>query len=124
MIYGIVLFVITLAIDLATDYRRWLRRTAVNHTRGVWLRLIGLIPAGVLLSVAEGQIQPQIWAVPSAMFFTYWVLFNGIFALLIGQNWGYVGDTSAMDRWERKNRWFGPVKYILAIGFNILYLIL
>lgn len=125
MIYGLAIFILTLIIDLATDYRRWLKRKPVRHNLGGWLRCIGLVPAGVLLSVSpQLQIQPQIWAVPGAMVFTYWILFNGIYGLLIASNWWFLGTTSKLDRYERTHKWVTVVKYAGCVLFNLLYLIL
>lgn len=113
MIYGLTIFTIVLTIDLFTDVRLYYQKKKVNHTRGAVLRCIGLAPAVYFLG----------WIAIPAMFFVYLILFNGLYSVLIGQKWGFIGTSAKLDRWQRRNKWFSWFKYLAAIGFTILYLI-
>lgn len=123
--WGIILFIATLIVDLITDYRRHLKGTGINHTRGAILRLIGLVPAGIFLSFSKTfQVLPHIWVVPLLMICMYWIIFNGFFNVLIGQKWGYLGTTAWLDRKEQEYPWLTPGKYIGAVASIIMFIIL
>lgn len=113
MIYGLSIFVLVLATDLFTDVRLYYRKRKVNHSRGAVLRIVGLVPAVYFLG----------WIAIPAMGFIYLILFNGLYNVLIGQKWGFIGTTAKLDKWQRRNKWFSWFKYAAAIGFTILYLI-
>lgn len=91
---GIIIFVITLVIDLYTDLWRWRHKMTINHTRGVLLRAIGLIPSIYLLSSPIG------WTTVAMLFlvgFVYWFLFDGLFNLLRGYKWWSTGTDDPDD---------------------------
>jgi len=110
MIWGIIIFVITLAVDLATDYLLWLHKKPVNHFRGALLRLTGLIPSVLLM--------PGNWILAAGMEgFLYLILFNGLFGILIAKNFFYLGETSVFDRIMKA---ISPWGFIVGfIGFGL-----
>lgn len=110
------IFFVTLITDLITDYMLYLKGKPVKHFSGAILRFIGLIPAGFFFSYYHGDIVflRLITAIPM-MLLTYWVLMDSIFGKLIGQGFGYLGTTSALDRLQRKNTWLVWAKYIGAV---------
>jgi hypothetical protein len=90
VIAGLIIATATLVADLWTDYRMYLTGKPVNHIRGAWLRLIGLVPAALLIG----------W--PGVVtLFSYWAIFDVCYALLIGQKWNYIGTTSWLDKQQR-----------------------
>lgn len=114
MIWGLAIFILVLAVDLYTDVRLFYKKRKVKHGRGAVLRCIGLAPAVYLLG----------WLAIPSMFFWYLILFNGFYNILINQKWEFLGTTAKMDKWQRKNKWFKPFKYISALGFTALYFLL
>lgn len=110
MIYAFAIFAITLVIDLITDVHRYQSRKPVNHARGAALRLIGLVPACILGG----------WKFIPFALLGYWILFNGLFNIFIGQEWFYKGETAKLDRLERRHTWIVWVKYILFATSIIL----
>lgn len=110
MIHAFAIFTLTLVIDLFTDVRRYYDSKPINHARGAALRLLGLVPACILGG----------WVFIPFAFFGYWVLFNGLYNVFIGQDWWYVGGKSNLDKVERKYPAITWAKYILFIGSIIL----
>ena len=98
---SVILFILTLAIDLFTDYKRWLNTRAIDHNRGTWLRAIGLIPCIILLTLSIGWSFP--WWLISGLIsflvvgFNYWNLFDGIFNVLRGYGWFFAGSDDPDD---------------------------
>lgn len=87
MIYGIIIWLITLVIDLWTDVRLWYKKKKVNHVRGALLRLLGLIPACYFAK----------WFAP-VLLFAFWISFNGFYNILTGQKWFRKGTTAKLDK--------------------------
>lgn len=94
MIYGIIIWLITLVIDLWTDYRLYLKyrnavrpKGSVNHVRGAVLRCIAFIP----MCYFAGWFSP-------VLLFAYWVGFNGGINTLMGQKWFRKGTTAKLDK--------------------------
>ena len=114
MIWGILIFIAVLVIDLWTDVDRYFDGRKVNHTRGAIFRVIGLAPAVYFMG----------WLSAPMLFFLYIILFNGLYNTFIGQKWEYVGDTAKMDRLQRKYPILKTIKYIAFIASAILYAIL
>lgn len=110
MIPGLLIYMLTLAIDLITDYRIWLHKRTVNHIRGGLLRCIGLIPAMWLLKP---------WGL--GLVFTYWMLFDVIYGVLIARNPFFLGSTSRLDRLQFAHRWLVAVKFTLGIAGVIIF---
>jgi hypothetical protein len=84
---AIVLFCLTLGIDLYTDIDRWKENMAVNHKRGALLRLIGLVPVCIILG----------WKFVPLVGFLYWFLFDGLYNVWRGFNWWFTGSDDADD---------------------------
>jgi hypothetical protein len=126
IIYAIILLAATLTIDLATDYRRWLRGKPINHKRGAVLRLIGLIPAVVLLSW-----HGSLWLIIAATLMTgllYMNLFDGLFNILRGFPWFYAGsngpEDGVIENLLQEYQWLQVVKIIGAVAATIWYVLL
>lgn len=107
--WAVLIILVTLAVDLWTDYRR--RNGQVNHIRGFWLRLIGFVPAVIV----GGLYAP--WLV-----FPYWAVFDGWMGLLLKQGWFYLGTTSRLDRVQRHYPVLVLIKYGLAV-FGVIQII-
>jgi hypothetical protein len=103
MIWGILIWIATIMIDLVTDHRLRLKKRPVNHARGALLRLVGLVPATILIPFEAIGI---VW-------FGYWVAFEGLNNLMNGQKWGYVGETAWIDKMTRK---YPVIKWLKYIG--------
>jgi hypothetical protein len=126
ILYAIILFTATLTIDLATDYRRWLRGKPINHTRGAVLRLIGLLPAVVLLSW-----HGSFWLIVAATLMTgflYINLFDGLFNILRGFPWFYPGsdgpEDGVVENLLQKYPWLQAVKVMGAVVAIVWYVII
>jgi len=114
MILSAIIFLAILGVDLLTDLRRYLKREKINHVRGFLLRIAGLIPSVVFLphdhvlgAAVEGLL--------------YMTLFNGLFNIMIGQNWFYIGSTSWIDKQMRK---LGITGFLLQYGLLINLILL
>lgn len=91
MIYATAIIVLLLVVDLATDLRRWYAGKPINHVRGALLRVPAFGAACWLEPYATGLFLVG-----------YFILFNGLIAVLKGHGWLYVGSTSWIDRMLRK----------------------
>lgn len=87
LLLGFILFVGTLVYDLKTDLALWKEGKPINHKRGLILRLLGLIPAILLIG----------W--PSFLFvgFLYWFLFDGYFNTERNFDWWFTGSDDKDD---------------------------
>jgi hypothetical protein len=92
---AIIAAAIVLTIDVLTDYKKWLRdrniikpKGSVNHTLGLVLVVIGLIPSAWL----SGYVVFPVIA------FGYWIFKNWLLNLLMGEAWGRIGTTSSIDK--------------------------
>jgi hypothetical protein len=88
---AILLFILTIGIDLYTDYKIWKKdepiKKPVNHLRGSLLRLIGLVPAIILLG----------WVSLFLIGFLYWFLFDGLFNRIRKFDWWFTGSDGIKD---------------------------
>lgn len=109
MIPGLLIYLLTLAVDLITDYRIWAHKKIVNHIRGGLLRCIGLIPAVWLMG----------WY-SIGLVFTYWLVFDLIFGTLIIRNPLFLGTTGYLDRLQHRYTWLVIVKFVLGVGGVVL----
>lgn len=84
---GFLIFIGVLVYDLKTDLTLWREEKPIDHKRGVILRLLGLIPAIILIG----------W--PSCVFvgFLYWFLFDGYFNTERGFDWWFTGSDDKDD---------------------------
>lgn len=109
MIYGWVIWLLILAVDLYTD----IHRLKVNHIRGGLLRCIGLVPV--------------LWLVPwwqwPLMLTGYMVLFNGLWNALKRLPWFRIGETAWSDRMMRRWPWLLKALYGLFVGSAILFIL-
>lgn len=99
IIAAIILFALALAWDVITDYRKFLKRKPVNHTADAWLRVALLLPSAFCFERATNL--EWYWSVPliAVMFFFTWLLlFDGIYSTLIGQGFFFAGTTGKIDR--------------------------
>lgn len=87
VILGIVIFLCTFIIDLYTDFNLWKENKPVNHKRGAILRLLGLIPANILIGLAAIPLLGSL----------YWFLFDGFYNVLRGFNWWFTGSNDVDD---------------------------
>lgn len=98
---AIITYLAVLAWDLWSDYRKWLRSRTVNHKKEAILRMILLIPSGILFMWDQPWF--FIFAVVPLMGFWWLLLFNGIYNRLRGFGWWFAGsvdpDDSWIDRW-------------------------
>lgn len=111
MIWAITIFAITIIIKLAIDLKRWQSGNVNKHSLGP-----GIV-AGVLITCSYicGW-----WSVPM-WFFGYWALFDTLWGVLAIRDPFYVGETAWLDKLQRKYRVLQVLKYVLAIGSIILY---
>lgn len=112
LIIAVCLFAAVLIGKLAVDFQLYQSRKVNEHLLGPVIVFIVL----VVCSFLAGWKSVGIW------FMGYWILFNGFYAVLIGQKWGFLGTTSKLDIFERKNKWVTPAKYILFIGSVIFFI--
>ncbi len=112
MIPGLIIYLLTLALDIITDYRLWAKHKSPNHTRGFLLRIL---PLGVALWLMGW------WSL--GLLFTYWMLMDSIFGLLIARTPLYVGTTARLDRLQRVNPWIMVLKFVLGIAGAVVYIL-
>lgn len=113
MIPGLLIYLLTLTVDIITDYRIWLHKKTVNHKRGALLRLIGLVPAMWLL-----------WWEGVLLLPAYWMLFDAVYGTLIARTPLYVGTTAWLDRLQRRYPWLMVAKFALGTGGIVAFIIL
>jgi len=111
---ALVIFFLTLIGKLVIDVRLYLSGKPNKHILGPAIVFVALVAC----CWAAGWLSAGIW------FLGYWILFNGSYAVLIGQKWGYLGTTAFLDRTERKYRWITPAKYAAFAVSIILYIFL
>ena len=87
MIWGIFIAILTITVDLATDYRKWLKQKPVNHVWGAILRMAGLAPALYLMG----------WEYTLLVLSVYWFAFDGLYNTLRGFGWWFTGSDDPDD---------------------------
>jgi hypothetical protein len=105
MILAVIVFVAAIVAKLVVDYNKWEKGEKVDHNKEAWYA------AGVatVLTIIGGLESLPMWV------FLGWTLFDILFALTMGQKWDYVGDTSQLDKLQRKYPFLKYAKYSLAI---------
>lgn len=94
LVIAAILFLATLTIDLVIDIRKWKREDyTVNHKKK-WVRGFGLVPAAILLSWDNWWL---LIPSPGLILFLYWLLFDGLYNLLRGFGWWYMGSDDEDD---------------------------
>ena len=124
---AIILFLLTLTIDMVIDIRKWKRENyKVNHNKK-WIRGVGLVPAVVLLSWHNWWL--LIPAIPMVLFL-YWLLFDGLYNTLRRFPWFYTGtddpDDAKTDNFlQRLKLWQHiAVKVGGVVLFTIIYILI
>lgn len=125
-----ILFILCLAIDLVTDYKKILQRKKINHTTGGIIRGIFLIPCIVLFIRSSDA---DLWfAIPGAIgmvLFHFWFWFDGILSTLRGYGWFFLGsddpDDAQTDNFLQGLKLWQHVaiKLLGMVGFTVLYFV-
>lgn len=110
MITSLIIFFLTLAAKLTYDRHRYLSRKTIYHGREAIVVSIALIAASYFAD----------WKTIPLWFFGFWVLFDGFFNLLIGQPWGYLGETAKLDKLMRKYPLIIILKYFGLFASTII----
>ncbi len=118
IIAAIILFLTVLTWDVITDYRKFLKNIRIRHTYEAFIRAGLLIPSGVLFTLAN------VWwsfiTVMGMMFFTWWLLFDGIYNTLTNQSWFHTGTTAKLDIMQED--WSTQVKAVVKIGGMLFFI--
>lgn len=96
---AVILFFAVLAWDVVTDYRKWLKHRGVKHTDEAWLRVLLMIVPTVLFCIAHTPAF-DIWVLTNVgfmQFFTFWLLFDGLYNRIRGYGWWFAGSDDADD---------------------------
>lgn len=91
LIAGIIIFVIVLAIDVITDLRLGY---TINHTRGLILRCIGILPCLICFVIASDnqKIFLMSFVVLAMVGINYMNLFDGFYNIFRGHGWFFTGS--------------------------------
>lgn len=112
MIVALIIFFATLTGKLLIDLKQYHSRKKINHAAEAFIVACLL----TLASFFAGWISAPMW------FLGFWCLFDPAFALLIGQQFFYVGTTSKLDILQSKYPLVLILKYFLFIGSIILFI--
>lgn len=134
ILLGILVFITVMYLDVQSDYKR-LESNTINHSRGAWLRTLGLIPAFgcfyfPLDSLTFGHIALKIFIVAGLLFSWWWEFFDGWLNLKRGKSWRYNGSDDDNDaKTDNILQKLNPtqqalLKWGLIILFTISYIIL
>lgn len=88
---AILFFAIVLAIDVISDLNL-LESNGVNHTRGLLIRTIGLLPALVMFCLYKRNFKWVIITSIIMMGFNYLNLFDGFYNLFRDHQWFFTGS--------------------------------
>lgn len=144
MIYGVVISIITLWYDVITDYNQWLKdrnlyipNGSINHKKGALIRMIGMLPAWLLISWSNGWWKLKIlwpvdrsWqeivlviatyiVVAAMLFFWYITFFDGFLNQKMKEGFFRVGTTANTDKIQKN--WPTWLKALVKIGGIILF---
>lgn len=98
---AVISFLAVLAWDVITDYRKWLIHRAVDHGAEAWLRVLLMIVPTVLFCISHTP-QFDIWVLANVAlmeFFTFWLLFDGLYNRIRGYGWWFAGSDDEDDAW-------------------------
>lgn len=134
IILAIIWTFIVMHIDVNSDYKR-IESNAINHNRGTWLRILGLIPSfGCLYfplhSLNEWHIAAKVAIVSGILFSYYWEFFDGWLNLKRGYSWRFNGSDDPSDaKTDNFLQKYTPIqqaliKWGLITIFTILYIII
>lgn len=113
MIWALLIFVATLIAKLAVDVRLYLRGGVNKHRVGPAIVLVALVACSWLAG----------WTSTGMWFFGWWILFDGLYNKLIGQDWFFVGETAKLDKLQRKYPFLVILKYSLFAASIAFYFI-
>ena len=128
-ILGIVIFTVILYLDVQSDYKR-LESNTINHNRGTWLRILGLIPTfGCFYfpidSLTFGHIALKVFIVAGLLFSWWWEFFDGWLNSKRGKSWRYNGsddpNDATTDNWLQELS--PPQQMWLKWGFIMIFTI-
>lgn len=108
-VYG---FVVCMAIKLAVDLQQFHSRKTINHA----LEAVFVAIALAALSFLAGWKSAGIW------FFGWWMVFDFMFNVLVGNPPFYVGETAWLDKLQRKYPVLQFARYVLFIGSVIFFI--
>lgn len=98
IVLAILFFLVVLAFDLYSDYKKWITNRSVDHTFEAWQRGMFLVPSVLAFHMAIPD--REIWSiliVPLPIFFYYWFLFDGLYNKLRGYDWWFLGSDDSDD---------------------------
>jgi len=131
IILGIITFIVVMYLDVQSDFKR-LDTNTINHKRGTWLRILGLIPVFgcfyfPLESLTFGHIILKVFVVAGLLFSWWWEFFDGWLNLKRGKSWRYNGSDDINDaktdnflqKYASKQQTF--IKWGLILIFTLSY---
>lgn len=135
VILAIVWTFVVMHIDVHTDYKR-IENNTINHSRGTWLRVVGLIPSfGCLYfplsSLTIWYILAKIAIVSGVLFSYYWEFFDGWLNTKRGYSWRFNGSDDGegdaktddfLQNYTPKQQ--ALIKWVFIMIFTILYVLI
>jgi hypothetical protein len=109
---GLGLLLLTITVDILTDYRRWLSKKPINHTRSNIIAAVPVIISFILMGW---------WSI--GLIFTYWAVKDAALGTLMTRSPLYVGTTAKLDTLQRANPWLMVAKFVLGIGGLVIFII-
>lgn len=97
IIAGVTIFVATLFLDLKTDLKLWRAEKPIDHKRGALVRLVGLIPAVILVGWVPFHNVWTFISITMFFLFTYWTIFDGMFNIKRSFGWWTTGSDDPDD---------------------------
>jgi hypothetical protein len=119
VILPILLAHVPLAAKLIYDYRLFLRRKPVNH-KVEWIILAILeTPVAYLFASSSSvgfsfMLLLSIFISGLMIAFYTWLMFDGIYNLLRGEDWWFIGSPDTDPGWQSKDSW--AEKFLRRIG--------
>jgi hypothetical protein len=110
---GWLIFALLMAAKLLIDYRQWLNKKRIDHDiEAAVLAALLIVPALMLYPWWLSYPMLAAWA---------WVLIDMGMATLLTRKPFYIGETSKMDRLQRKYPALRVFKYLLPLILTIIY---
>lgn len=111
MIYAIAIFILTLVIKLIVDVRLYNQGKTNHHSWG----------PGIVAGCLATSCYIAGWHSIPMWLFSYWALFDTLYAILIKQKWYFIGTTAKLDILQHRYPVFRVLKYLLFIASIIYY---